>query len=823
VCLFASSCVGGKGGAAGRFASAWAAATAPAPASSAPNEDAFSSSSDEDDDDDDDEEEENIGSKEEGKDMLDKTAPAASAEQPTASSISSSKLVRQGGSDAAAPPPPPPVSTNNSSSAGSGTIISSDKGRDGGSSGGGGGVVSGIVSEWDRALQSGQARHVTAPAFKAAVPTVLPASSAATSKATIISVHEPADGHGDRPFGEYDRGNTNTGYDDEYGPTPSIEVVPSIDDGDAEVTLAAGQDSEHPSRRGNATPVPATNREGRATPTVPAAPSTVSTPQRSNVAASLSASTAAGNDHLSSGVLPDVLMTMRLRIESLQLFDSDILKLAEPSLGGGSHSSSSSQLLRPLRQGQRYNRRRRRLPPTSPNFGPLLQLQGSDPPNDPNEYEDDESFDEEEDEDYRESLKRSSQQSISAAVLVSLAHKRYERRRLAAMELEKICRALLYQNETERIRAILLLLSDDYVRSTSEDARKGGVVALAACAIALKRGNSTSATASSTAIAGGTAASSHSSDPIIDECRDLILASVVHACQDHSSRVRYYATESLFNVVKVMPGMAVQHFFILFEILRSLYADVDADVRSGAELLDRKLKEVIVAAMNAGTFAPEFCLPVFCRFVYLRHKATKQLTLSWLQELHDKLLDQNPILEFLHLFVGGVFDMVADPTIAIRESAIYFLQSVLPKLLLSEDDPTGASCAMVDFDKILQSLVTTMEHPDPFVRKVSMYWMSRIVKSHCDPPPTAASANGLEDTLGAAAKPEPAPLSPDDEQASYNRAAESDGNGADSRSSRSSHRSQSMPPPPPPPLPLSTASISVRNSLPHILPGILLR
>ena len=36
----------------------------------------------------------------------------------------------------------------------------------------------------------------------------------------------------------------------------------------------------------------------------------------------------------------------------------------------------------------------------------------------------------------------------------------------------------------------------------------------------------------------------------------------------------------------------------------------------------------------------------------------------------------------------------------------------------------------VDFDKILQSLVTTMEHPDPFVRKVSMYWMSRIVKAH---------------------------------------------------------------------------------------------
>jgi hypothetical protein len=185
-------------------------------------------------------------------------------------------------------------------------------------------------------------------------------------------------------------------------------------------------------------------------------------------------------------------MTMRQKIESMTLFDSDILRLTAEQ----SHNGTTT--------GSAY---------------------------------DDEIMDQEYQES-RESLKRSSQQSISAAVLVSLAHKRYERRRLAAMEIEKVVRSLvvLHQQknhskaELERIRAILLLLSDDYVRSTSEDARKGGVVALAACAIGLKKADDR--------------------DPIIAECRDLILASVVHACQDHSQRVRYYATESLFNVVK---------------------------------------------------------------------------------------------------------------------------------------------------------------------------------------------------------------------------------------------------------------------------------
>ena len=358
---------------------------------------------------------------------------------------------------------------------------------------------------------------------------------------------------------------------------------------------------------------------------------------------------------LSSGVLPDILMTMRQNIESLTLFDSDMMKLMDP--------------------------------------------------------------------DHRASLKRSSQQALSAAVLVSLAHKRYERRRLAAMEIEKVVRALVHQHELERVQAILLLLSDDYVRSTNEDARKGGVVALAAAAIGLKKVSNNSSS---------------------DDCRDLILASVVHACQDHSQRVRYYATESLFNVIKVMPALAIQHFFILYEILRSLYADVDVDVRSGAALLDQKLKEVIVSAMNAGSFTADQCVPVLGRFVHVRHKATNKLTLSWLQELNEKVVGA-PILEFLHLFLGGILHMIADPSLS--TSALAFLQSVLPKLLHDPESAVEDVELHIDFDKILQSLVTTMEHPDPFVRKVAMYWMSRIVKAHIGDDAEASVRNSLPHVL----------------------------------------------------------------------------
>jgi hypothetical protein len=522
-------------------------------------------------------------------------------------------------------------------------------------------------------------------------------------------------------------------------------------------------------------------------------------------------------------------MSMRQKIESLTLFDSDMMRLANAALTSTPMAHQSS----------RHHRLQHH---------PTQQQQQS-------LQEDDYMFQE-----TRESLKRSSQQSISAAVLVGLAHKRYERRRLAAMEIEKVVRSLVvqaFQEEEEqkkqgivptscsssldRVRAILLLLSDDYVRSTSEDARKGGVVALAACAIGLKK-------APEALINHHVSSRIHSYNAaVVLECRDLILASVVHACQDHSQRVRYYATESLFNVVKILPTLAVQHFFILFEILRSLYADADVDVRSGAELLDKKLKEVIVGAINSGSFTAEACVPVFARFVSMRNKATKRLTLTWLQELNEKLIG-TPILEFLHLFLAGIFAMVADPNVSIRQSALAFLQSVLPKLLIvnhhqqqsqsqssitnppqSTTTSTGANnnndhedaiddeedrmTNKVDFDKILQSLVTSMEHPDPYVRKIAVYWMSRIVKTWFGSP-----------TLMGEKPIAPAPAAPP-AAATTISIVNPDGSVTTStfKSELATITTPPAPPPIPTPPPLSAAALSVRNSLPHVLPGILLR
>ncbi len=447
------------------------------------------------------------------------------------------------------------------------------------------------------------------------------------------------------------------------------------------------------------------------------------------------------------GGLPDVLSSMRQKIESFNIFEG----------GGGSVPNSDKQSTTSYAAA----------PPslisnTNANSMNVYNSNSASTTTSQQIYYS---------EDERDYMRRTFQQCISAAVLVSLAHKRYERRRLAAMEIEKVVRTLIMQDDFVRVRAILLSLSDDYIRSTNEDARKGGAVALAACAIGLKKANDVPK--------GGT-------KDVAAECRDLILASVVHACQDHSQRVRYYATESLFNVIKVAPALVIRHFFVLFEILRSLYADVDLDVRSGAELLDKKLKEVIVGAINSGSFSADACVPVFARFVYMQNKATKQLTLTWLREFSEKLVGA-PILEFLHLFLEGIFAMVADPNTTIRQLALEFLQSVLPKLLVTNEDFEDAQ-QKVDFDTILQSLVLTMEHPDPFVRKVAVYWMSRIVQAHLSSAFPSHDKHTGDIDLPDGVKVE---------------------RGSGVGSSRTTSH-------------FTAASLSVRSALPHVLPGILL-
>ena len=118
-----------------------------------------------------------------------------------------------------------------------------------------------------------------------------------------------------------------------------------------------------------------------------------------------------------------------------------------------------------------------------------------------------------------------------------------------------------------RIEATLHLLGQEFCTSTNSNHRKGGLIALAAAAIGLMAS--------------------------IQPYLDLLLPPILHCFDDPESRVRYYACESLYNVAKVARQDVLLHFNTVFEGLCKLFADGDPDVKNGANLLDRLVKDIV--------------------------------------------------------------------------------------------------------------------------------------------------------------------------------------------------------------------------------------
>lgn len=120
-------------------------------------------------------------------------------------------------------------------------------------------------------------------------------------------------------------------------------------------------------------------------------------------------------------------------------------------------------------------------------------------------------------------------------------------------------------NNTVQIQKLIKVLGKDFAVSQNPHARKGGLIGLAALAVGLGPANTGK------------------------YVEDLIFP--ILACfSDADSRVRYYACESLYNVVKVARGDVIPLFADIFGALSQLSCDTEQSVKTATELLDRLLK-----------------------------------------------------------------------------------------------------------------------------------------------------------------------------------------------------------------------------------------
>ena len=93
----------------------------------------------------------------------------------------------------------------------------------------------------------------------------------------------------------------------------------------------------------------------------------------------------------------------------------------------------------------------------------------------------------------------------------------------------------------------------------------------------------------------------------------------------------------------------------IFDGLCKLFADVDVDVKNGANLLDRLIKDIVT---ESESFDVERFIPLLQKYIRRTNPYIRQLLVGWITVL-DSVPDIN-MLDWLPDFLDGLFNMLSD-------------------------------------------------------------------------------------------------------------------------------------------------------------------
>ncbi|XP_020953191.1 protein VAC14 homolog [Sus scrofa] len=223
-----------------------------------------------------------------------------------------------------------------------------------------------------------------------------------------------------------------------------------------------------------------------------------------------------------------------------------------------------------------------------------------------------------------------------------------EKRKVAALEI-KLVREFVAQNNTVQIKHVIQTLSQEFALSQHPHSRKGGLIGLAACSIALGK----------------------DSGLYLKE----LIEPVLTCFNDADSRLRYYACEALYNIVKVARGAVLPHFNVLFDGLSKLAADPDPNVKSGSELLDRLLKDIVT---ESNKFDLVGFIPLLRERIYSNNQYARQFIISWILVL-ESVPDIN-LLDYLPEILDGLFQILGDNGKEIRKMCEVVLGEFLKEI-----------------------------------------------------------------------------------------------------------------------------------------------
>uniref|UniRef100_F1KV61 Protein VAC14 n=1 Tax=Ascaris suum TaxID=6253 RepID=F1KV61_ASCSU len=253
---------------------------------------------------------------------------------------------------------------------------------------------------------------------------------------------------------------------------------------------------------------------------------------------------------------------------------------------------------------------------------------------------------------------------LTAAVVRTLTDKLYEKRKAAALDIEKQVRELLQANHLSQLDKLLNVLKD-LTMSPNVHARTGGLIGLAAAAIGLGKNT--------------------------PEYTSRLIEPVLTCFNDPDSRVRYYACESSYNIIKMCRASSLLHFNDLFETLWRLSADSDVNVRSGADLLDRLLKDIVIAS---STFDVAQLMVLIRERIYAQNSSNRKFIVSWLSAMLTA--PQVSVVPYLPEVLDGLFQMLGDGQPGVRDVTEALLGQFLERIQQAQPEDEVNLCNMVN-------------------------------------------------------------------------------------------------------------------------------
>ncbi|KAL4449453.1 hypothetical protein ABPG77_007097 [Micractinium sp. CCAP 211/92] len=286
---------------------------------------------------------------------------------------------------------------------------------------------------------------------------------------------------------------------------------------------------------------------------------------------------------------------------------------------------------------------------------------------------------------------------LPPSVTKHIADKLYEKRKLAALEVEQLVKQLATAGKGAAVVDVIDTLVTNFATSSASNARKGGLLCLAATAVAL--------------------AGCPPGTPRPPDLLQKVVPPILASFTDQDSRVRYYAIESLWNVAKSTREHFLQVFPEVFEALFRLCSDADANVQNAASFLDNLVKDIVAESHD---FDLAGFVPTLQEYLEVSSPFKRQFLLGWLG-----LLDSLPDIDLVtHLpaLLPGMLGMLSDGNAEIRSACTKLLAEFLLEVQTSGAHADVSQLALI----LAQQLEQRQE--DEAALLTALRWLHTLVQ-----------------------------------------------------------------------------------------------